>query len=87
MVYDIKFKDKEGNIKSTTVHRVSDTGDGYIRAERDATAIFDDSGGRTTFIKKEDVVSLSGPRDTKIAESDLRDGRIDLSWLFDRKKK
>jgi len=81
-VYDVKYRDKDGSVKSAKFHDVSDTGDGYVKAERHATAIFDDAGTRTSYIKKEDIVSVNGPRDTKIAESDMRDGRIDLGGIL-----
>jgi hypothetical protein len=75
MPIDVKYRDKDGQVKSTTVHSVEDTGDGYVRVDREHRTIIDPHTS-TKFIPKEDIVEVRN-RETTVADTDFHRPLVD----------
>jgi hypothetical protein len=70
MPYDVRYRDQDGRIRNATVHDVEDTGDGFLRIQREYHTVID-PGTDTMYIPKEDVLEIKGPRDATVMETDF----------------
>jgi hypothetical protein len=80
---DITYRDANGQVKSATVHQVTDTGDGFVRIDRSHNTVID-AHTSARFIRKSDIVEVRD-RATTVADTDFHEPVLDqVSDAIDR---